>query len=157
MARVKTQTTPAAKKPEVATEAVKTETKAVAAEVKAEPEKKVEAAKTEPEKKEAAKEVKAEAKKTTAKKTTAKKETVKKEATEKKTTTKKAEVKATINFQFDGKSYTTEDLIKITKDVWKYDLGKKTADLKTVDLYVKPEESQAYYVINGEVTGSFGI
>lgn len=85
-------------------------------------------------------------------KTTAKKAEVK--AT---TTAKKAEVKATVNFQFDGKSYTTEDFVKIAKDVWKYDLGKKVSDFKTVDLYVKPEESQAYYVINGEVTGSFGI
>lgn len=93
---------------------------------------------------------KAEAKKTTAKKTTTK-------TAEKKTTAKKAELKATVNVQFNGKSYTTEDLIKIAKDVWKYDLGKKVADLKSVELYVKPEESQAYYVINGEVTGSFGI
>lgn len=83
------------------------------------------------------------------------KETVKKAAKE--TETKKAEVKAVVNFQFAGKSYTTEDLVKIAKDVWKYDLGKKVADLKTVELYVKPEENQAYYVINGEVTGSFGI
>ena len=62
-----------------------------------------------------------------------------------------------MHLQFDGKSYTNDDLIKIAKDVWKYDLGNKPADFKTVDLYVKPEESRAYYVINGEITGSFGI
>ena len=28
---------------------------------------------------------------------------------------------------------------------------------KTVELYVKPEESSVYYVINGDVTGSFAI
>ena len=70
---------------------------------------------------------------------------------------KEAAVSAVVNFQFAGKSYTTEDLVKITKDVWKYDLGKKPADLKTVELYVKPEESLTYYVINGEITGSFAI
>ena len=50
-----------------------------------------------------------------------------------------------------------DDLIKIAKDVWKYDLGKKVSDFKSVELYVKPEEFRAYYVINGEVTGSFAI
>ena len=91
-------------------------------------------------------------------KTAAKKAPTKKATAEKKTAAeKKAEVKAVVNLQFSGKSYTTEDLVTIAKDVWKYDLKKKTADFKTVELYVKPEESQVYYVINEEVTGSFGI
>lgn len=47
--------------------------------------------------------------------------------------------------------------MKIAKDVWKYDLGKNEADFKDVELYVKPEESSVYYVINGDVTGSFAI
>lgn len=75
----------------------------------------------------------------------------------KKAAEKKEEVKATINFQFGGKSYTTEDLLKSCKDVWKYDLGGKEEDIKSVDLYVKPEENVTYYVINGDVTGSFFI
>lgn len=96
---------------------------------------------------------KAPAKKTAAaKKTTAKKETVKKEAPAKKT-----EVKETIHLQFAGKAYTTEDLVKIAKDVWKYDLNQKVSDFKTVELYVKPEENVVYYVVNGDVTGSFAI
>lgn len=86
-----------------------------------------------------------------------KKETPAKKAPAKKAPAKKAETKAVVHLQFDGKSYTNDDLIKIAKDVWKYDLGNKPADFKTVDLYVKPEESRAYYVINGEITGSFGI
>jgi len=91
------------------------------------------------------------------KKEVAKKETPAKKAPAKKAPAKKAETKAVVHLQFDGKSYTNDDLIKIAKDVWKYDLGNKPADFKTVDLYVKPEESRAYYVINGEITGSFGI
>jgi len=88
----------------------------------------------------------------------AKKETVaKKTTTAKKATTKKTEVKASVSVQFDGKSYTTEELVKIAKDVWKYDLKKKVGDFKTVEIFVKPEESMAYYVINGTVMGSFGI
>lgn len=110
---------------------------------------------------------KAEAKATAKKAAPAKKAPAKKAETEKKETAKKepakkaapakAETKAVVNLQFSGKSYTTEDLVKIAKDVWKYDLKKKVSDFKTVELYVKPEESQVYYVINEEVTGSFGI
>ena len=70
---------------------------------------------------------------------------------------KKAAVKEAISVQFAGKSYTTEDLVKIAKDVWKYDLNQKATDFKSVELYVKPEESMVYYVINGDVTGNFAI
>lgn len=119
--------------------------------------------------------VKETAKKEVVKKAPAKKETVKKEAvkkapakkaetktaakkeTAKKAPAKKAAVSEVVNVQFAGKSYTTEELVKIAKDVWKYDLGKKEEDFKTVELYVKPEESLAYYVINGDVTGNFAI
>ena len=100
--------------------------------------------------------VKAEAKKPAAKKETAKKETAKK-APAKKPAAKKAELKSEISVQFSGKSYSQEDLLKIAKDVWKYDLKQKAADLTSVELYVKPEENMVYYVMNKETTGSFYI
>lgn len=101
--------------------------------------------------------VKAEAKKPAAKKETVKKETAKKEAPAKKPVEKKAELKSEISVQFGGKSYSQEDLLKIAKDVWKYDLKQKAADLTSVELYVKPEENMVYYVMNKEITGSFYI
>lgn len=99
-------------------------------------------------------------------KTSAVKETATKAV--KATGTKAAEAKATatksaaktsvtVNVQFNNKSYTTEDFVKIAKDVWRYDLKKKVSDFKTVELYVKPEEGMAYYVINGTEEGSFVI
>ena len=98
------------------------------------------------------------AKKAPAKKApAAKKETVKKETVKKAPAAKKPVVKEEVNFRFSGKSYTSEDLIRITKDVWKYDLNGKEEDVKSIELYVKPEENTAYYVINGDVTGSFFI
>lgn len=69
----------------------------------------------------------------------------------------KKEAEATISVQFSGKSYTAQELVAIAKDVWKYDLKQKVSDFKSVELYVKPEENQTYYVINGEYTGSFFI
>ncbi len=120
------------------------------AEVKETPAKK-EAAKKAPAKKAPVKKAAA------AKKEPAAKETVKEAAAPKKTEEVKAEVKATVNFQFSGKSYTPDDLLNICKDVWKYDLNGKEEDFKSVELYVKPEENTTYYVINGDVTGSFFI
>lgn len=121
-----------------------------AAEVKA-PEVKAEV------KKEAVKKTPA-AKKAPAKKApAAKKETVKKETVKKAPAAKKPVVKEEVNFQFSGKSYTSEDFIRITRDVWKYDLNGKEEDIQSIELYVKPEENTAYYVINGDVTGSFFI
>ena len=96
-------------------------------------------------------EVKAAPAKAAAKKPAAKKAAAKKPAA------KAADVKVSVNVQFGGKSYTTEDLVKIAKDVWKYDLKQKAADFKSVELYVKPEDGMTYYVINGKEAGSFYI
>ena len=143
---------------------VKKATAKVVAKVQAE-EKKVEVKTAEVK----APEVKAEVKKEAVKKTpaakkapakkapAAKKETVKKETVKKAPAAKKPVVKEEVNFQFSGKSYTSEDLIRITRDVWKYDLNGKEEDIQSIELYVKPEENTAYYVINGDVTGSFFI
>ncbi len=103
--------------------------------------------------------------KAAAKKETVKKETVKKEP-EKKTaaktavktaSAKKAEQESTIHVQFAGKSYSQDALVEIAKNVWEHDLKKDVEDLESIELYVKPEESKVYYVINGDVTGDFAI
>ena len=101
-----------------------------------------------------------EAKKAPAKKTAVKTEAVKKETEKKipaKTAAKKTEQKCEMHIQYGGKSYSQEDLVKIAKDVWKYDLKLKATELSSVNLYVKPEENKVYYVMNGEFTGSFDI
>lgn len=141
----------------------KEETKAVTkkASVSAEPAKveepKVEALKAEEVKTDAPKAEKAKAVKPAAEKKTAAKSAGKKTAaseTAKKSVAKK-EVKTEISVQFDGKSYSQEDLIKIAKDVWKFDLNQKASDLTSIELYVKPEEHVAYYVMNKDFAGSF--
>lgn len=93
-----------------------------------------------------------------AKKVSTKKATEKK-AAEKKTPGRKPAVKLTteIHVQFADKSLTQEDLVNIAKDVWKYDLEQKEGSLTSLELYVKPEERRAYYVMNKEFSGSFYI
>ena len=126
------------KKKTVAAKTVKTET-AAPAEVKADAVETKEEVKT--------------AKKTAAKKTTAKKA----ESAEPKAAKADTAVNMAVHFQFSGKSYSTEDLQKIAKDVWKYDLHKEEEEYASLELYVKPEESIVYYVFNGDITGSFFI
>ena len=148
-AKVVAKAAPAAK----AAEEKKPEVKAAA------PVKEVEAKKAEVKK--AAPAAKAE-KKAPAKKAPAKKAEVKKAApaakAEKKAPVKKtAKVEETVNFQFSGKSYTPDDLMKIFRDVWKYDMNGREEDNRNVELYVKPEENTTYFVVNGSITGSFFI
>lgn len=100
------------------------------------------------------------AKKAAGKKETADKEPAKKGAADKEAETapaKKATFESAMHLQFAGKSYTQEDLEKIARDVWTYDLNQKEEDLVSLDLYVKPEENLVYYVMNREFTGSFYI
>ena len=124
-------------------DAAKTGTKAAekAAEVKA------------PAAKKAAAPKKTAAKKTTAKKTTAAKTTAAKKATTKKAAAKKAEIKTEMYLQFAGKEYSQEEILQKVKDIWTYDLNQNVDDIKDVQLYLKPEESAAYYVVNGVESG----
>lgn len=145
-AKVVAKAAPAAK----AAEEKKTEVKAVAPVKEPEVKKAAPAAKAEK---------KAPAKKAPAKKTAEKKAAAPSAKTaEKKAPVKKAaKVEETVNFQFSGKSYTPDDLMKIFKDVWKYDMNGREEDIKNVELYVKPEENTTYFVVNGSITGSFFI
>lgn len=98
--------------------------------------------------------------KSVAEKSKAEKAEVRKPAVKKaeaKKPVKKVELKSELHIQFEGKSYSQEDLLKMAKDVWKYDLKQKARELSSVELYVKPEENLAYYVMNKEFTGSFYI
>ncbi len=153
------------KKSTASGKAVKAEPEKVSAEVKAEASAKeevAEAKETKAVKKEAKTTAKTTAKKAPAKKAAEKKTTAKKAVAEKaepKAKEKKEEpaVMQAVHLQFSGKSYSTEDLQKIAADVWKHDLQKGDEAYKSVELYVKPEESIVYYVFNGDITGSFFI
>lgn len=79
-------------------------------------------------------------------------------ATAKKTTSARTAKKSEeIILQFGGREIYEKDLVARVHEIWKEDLGKKIQDLKDLKIYVKPEEYMAYYVINGDVTGSFDL
>lgn len=134
-----------ARKATKSVEAAKVETKAVEVKAEATPavevkeEVKAEAAKAE--------ETKAAAKKTT--KAAAKTTTAKKETTTAKKTTAKVEEKVVLQLGFG--EYTTEDVVDMCKKAYE---AENTTKIKTIDVYVKPEDQKAYYVVNGKVAGA---
>ena len=101
--------------------------------------------------KEAVAETVAEVKTAAAKKTTEAKEAVKKTA--KKVTKKAADV--TITVEFAGRQAVITDLAAKAETAYK--AMNADAEIKTLDIYVKPEESAAYYVVNGEGSADFRI
>lgn len=94
--------------------------------------------------------------KTTAEKKPARK-SVKKAVKKTPTRTQAPKKSEVVKFEFNNKSYTPDELLKSARDVWQYDIGKKVSELKSIELYVKPEEERAYYVFNNDTTGSFII
>ena len=92
------------------------------------------------------------------KKATTAVKTVKKAASPKKTTTKRAEdIQTNVELQYGEKSISYDEIVQNAKNVWEYDLQKDVKDIKTIDLYVKPEEDRVYYMINENEAGSFMI
>ena len=92
------------------------------------------------------------------KKVAAPKKAPAKKATETKAAApKKTAVKSSVVIEVADRKYSSADIEKIAKDVWVYDLGKKAAELKSMELYVKAEEANVYYVFNGDIQGVFGI
>lgn len=96
----------------------------------------------------------------TAKEAAEKVETTAKEAKKavaKKAPAKKTAVKETVYLQYLGKEIDKDALTKQVKEIWTKQMKKKVADLKSITLYLKPEENTAYYVINDDVTGSIEL
>ena len=92
------------------------------------------------------------------KKAAAPKKAPAKKATETKAAApKKTAVKSNVVIEVADRKYSSADIEKIAKDVWVYDIGKKAAELKSMELYVKAEEANVYYVFNGDIQGVFGI
>lgn len=137
-APVKTAETVKTVKTETAAPAVKAEVKETVKEApKAEV--KTEAVKAEAPKAEKKAEVKAEPKKRGPKPKAEKKEAVQ-----------------NVYVQFAGKEILTADLAAQVTEKW-VALGHRASSIKELNLYVKPEDNAAYYVINGKESGKIEL
>ncbi len=141
--------TASAKAEEANKTTAKAESKATATKAAEKPAK--EAAKTKTSKT-APKAVDSAAKETTAKAAPKKveKKTEKKTAEKKTTTTTKAaSIKSSMVLQVLGKEISEKELVAQIKKAWTSQFKGKIKDIKTIDIYVKPEDNRAYFVING--------
>lgn len=112
------------------------EAKAAAPEVKAPVEAKAEV------KAEAAKEEK----KPAAKKAPAKKEEAPAEKAVKKDTAK-------LFIEFGGNKFAADEIVEKCKAAYKADNSRK--QVRSIEVYVKPEDNKAYYVVNGKADGLY--
>ena len=80
-------------------------------------------------------------------------------AAPKTTKTTKAEKEAAsqnVYIQFAGKEFRLEDIAEQAKNAWVAE-GHRASSLKSLDVYVKPEDSAAYYVVNGKAAGKIDL
>lgn len=86
----------------------------------------------------------------------AKKAAAKKPAA-KKTVAKAAEVKTAICIQYQDREWDSKALVQTVKDIMKYDMQIDPKTAKEIQLYVNTEEDRVYFVVNGELSGSFAL
>lgn len=157
-APVKTVETAKTAKTETAAPAVKAEVKAEEKEIVKEAAKetvKAEAPKAEVK----AETAKAEAPKAEPKKRGRKPKAVKEAETAKAAKTAKAEKKENVQnvyVQFEGREVLTSQLVAQVTENW-VAMGHRASSIKELNLYVKPEDHAAYYVINGKVQGKIDL
>ena len=91
--------------------------------------------------------------------TAAEKEVVKETAAAEEAPAKaaKKEAEQEMILQFGGREIKEKDLYERIQQIWIVGYGKKAEELKSLKVYVKPEEFTAYYVINDDVTGSIDL
>lgn len=68
----------------------------------------------------------------------------------------KKEAVQNVYVQFAGKEILTADLVAQVTEKW-VALGHRASSIKELNLYVKPEDSAAYYVINGKESGKIEL
>ncbi len=93
-------------------------------------------------------------KKTSTKKTAAKTEDGKEEAP-KKSASKKGEPEVTVTIQYQHKEIVTTEVLEAAKKA--FTEANPDIEIKTMDIYVKPEEGVAYYAVNGQGSGDYKI
>ena len=67
-----------------------------------------------------------------------------------------SKIKQQFILQFDGQEADLSAIEANIKQAWK-DAGNKVSDIAALDIYVKPQEGKAYYVVNNEIEGKVDL
>ena len=70
---------------------------------------------------------------------------------------KAAEKTQEVYVQFNDKEVNMKAVLDRVEEIWTKDMENKAEDMKEVKVYLKIEDNAAYFVINGDITGSFGL
>lgn len=70
---------------------------------------------------------------------------------------KVAKMEEKIFVEFGGRQVSANDVVESAKAHYKALFEKENGDLKTLELYIKPEENVAYYVANGTGRDEFKV
>ncbi len=84
-----------------------------------------------------------------------KEEAPKKAPAAKKAPAKKVEPKASVIIEYAGNQIVAKDVLAAATKAFKKD--NKGVTIKTIEVYVKPEENVAYYVVNGEGSEDYKV
>mgnify|MGYP000053244855 FL=1 len=68
---------------------------------------------------------------------------------------KNTEPKTNVTIEYEGRAILTKDVL--ARAVKAYKKAHRGVVIKKVDLYIKPEENTAYYVINGDMSPSYRV
>lgn len=94
--------------------------------------------------------------KTAASKTAAAKSPAEKKApAARKAPAKKAEPKETVVIEYAGSQIVAKDVLEAATKAYKE--NHKGVVIKTIEVYIQPEEKVAYYVVNGEGSEDFKV
>ncbi|MGN0480921.1 MAG: DUF6465 family protein, partial [Lachnospiraceae bacterium] len=66
---------------------------------------------------------------------------------------KPVEKKTNLVIQYFGKEITQDEIVEKVKAAYTADTGKKASGIKELNIYVKPEENAAYYVVDNKAAG----
>ena len=67
-----------------------------------------------------------------------------------------AKIKQQMFLQFNEQEVELSAVEANVKKDWK-ETGKKLTDIETLDIYIKPQEGKAYYVVNRAVEGKVDL
>ena len=65
-------------------------------------------------------------------------------------------MKTSFFVEYQSKQVEDKEILTKVKELWVNE-GKKIKDIKELNIYIKPEEDAAYYLINGAVSGKVDL
>jgi hypothetical protein len=69
---------------------------------------------------------------------------------------RRGSIKTEFFVEFGDEKISMDQIALLVKDRWKAE-GKLLKDIKSVELYLKPQERACYYVINQNINGAVSV